>query len=128
MFHVKLHSATGYHGYHGLLVIIFIIIIINIVLDQKEMAASTTMNEMQKALECSICLQELQDPKVLPCQHTFCKVCMDTILNFNNDGSATINCPLRCDGNTVIATDKTTNDLAAPYQLKHILDIMKRRK
>lgn len=35
-----------------------------------------TLNDL---LECSVCLDRLEDSKVLPCQHTFCTQCLEVI-------------------------------------------------
>ena len=32
-------------------------------------------------LECSICLQVFQDPRILPCGHTFCLRCVQSTNN-----------------------------------------------
>ncbi|XP_071508042.1 E3 ubiquitin-protein ligase TRIM56-like [Diadema antillarum] len=44
-------------------------------------------------LECSICLTLLNQPKLLACSHTFCKVCVERIMQtrINQD---TISCPV----------------------------------
>ena len=40
------------------------------------------MEKLEKELECSVCLRILSSPKVLPCQHTFCREpCMKELLN-----------------------------------------------
>ena len=31
-------------------------------------------------LMCSVCLEEFEEPKVLPCCHTFCKGCLERVL------------------------------------------------
>ena len=31
---------------------------------------------LQNILECSICLDEFKQPKMLPCQHSFCEECL----------------------------------------------------
>ena len=34
-----------------------------------------------KVLECSVCYEQMMQPKMLPCQHTFCLSCLDKIAN-----------------------------------------------
>ena len=38
--------------------------------------ADTIRNELEKLLECSICLDTFTDPLCLPCMHTFCAQCI----------------------------------------------------
>jgi len=35
-----------------------------------------TANELDETLECSICKEVLKDPRILPCEHTFCLECI----------------------------------------------------
>ena len=38
------------------------------------MAEALTLAEnLEKALECAVCLDQFKDPKVLPCLHSFCR-------------------------------------------------------
>lgn len=46
-----------------------------------------TLNEL---LECSVCMEQLDaTSKVLPCQHTFCRQCLEEIYNTKN----ALHCP-----------------------------------
>ena len=36
-----------------------------------------------KVLECSVCYEQMMQPKMLPCQHTFCLSCLDKIANYD---------------------------------------------
>ena len=89
------------------------------------MATATDIkHEISEVLQCAICLQLLSNPRSLQCNHTYCKVCLDGLLQFNDEGSAKIACPLRCADETTISEDKTTNDLPVPHQLKCILELL----
>ena len=35
-----------------------------------------TNKNFDKSVECSICLEEFKDPRILPCAHTFCRACL----------------------------------------------------
>ena len=37
--------------------------------------------QLEHSLRCSVCLDIFKDPKVLPCCHTFCKACLERILD-----------------------------------------------
>ncbi|PIK41347.1 hypothetical protein BSL78_21797 [Apostichopus japonicus] len=55
------------------------------------MASSTVLQDIEdKFLQCSICLDQLKEPKVLPCIHRYCKECLDSLLQRNN---GIISCP-----------------------------------
>ena len=43
-------------------------------------AALPSMNGKEKCLTCTVCLESFKEPKVLPCCHTFCKSCLERIL------------------------------------------------
>ena len=43
-----------------------------------------TMNQYFKQLFCTICMTEFQNPKILPCGHTFCEKCIESI-SFENE-------------------------------------------
>lgn len=88
------------------------------------MDSSGDISQLKKQYECAICLQQLYKPKTLNCHHSFCKDCLDEIVTFQHDGSASISCPMRCDVTTKIACNETTNALAANYHVKGTLDIM----
>ncbi|XP_028401629.1 tripartite motif-containing protein 45-like [Dendronephthya gigantea] len=48
-------------------------------------------SKFEEHLTCSVCLEQLKDPKVLPCLHSFCHKC---IVNIAKKGkSNNINCP-----------------------------------
>ena len=38
------------------------------------------VSEKEKCLTCTVCLDSFKEPKVLPCCHTFCKSCLERIL------------------------------------------------
>ena len=87
------------------------------------MATTDYQNEISKILQCSICLEILDNPKSLICQHSFCKTCLDNLLQFRQFGGAVLDCPYRCERRTFIKKNETTNDLSTPYQLKQILEL-----
>ena len=50
------------------------------------MAKSIVVDE----LKCGICLELFQDPRSLPCLHTFCLECLQRLLNKNHS----LKCPV----------------------------------
>ena len=47
------------------------------------MAASLTVTrsvtEIQNLLVCDICKKTINEPKILPCSHSFCKACLENL-------------------------------------------------
>ncbi|XP_044749981.1 E3 ubiquitin-protein ligase SH3RF1 isoform X2 [Coccinella septempunctata] len=73
-----------------------------------------TLNDL---LECSVCLERLDtSSKVLPCQHTFCKKCLEEIVHKHKE--------LRCPECRVLVTTKV-DDLPPNVLLMRILEGMK---
>ncbi|XP_071835876.1 uncharacterized protein [Apostichopus japonicus] len=54
------------------------------------MATANPSNLDEEILLCFICLDTLEEPKMLPCLHRFCKKCLSQVVNKIND---TFNCP-----------------------------------
>ena len=45
------------------------------------MAAKQLQEDLDKFLECPICLEQIKQPKMLPCQHSFCmKPCLENMM------------------------------------------------
>lgn len=49
-------------------------------------------------MTCSICYSLFNDPRVLPCSHTFCKACLDNVLQISTNFSIwrPLRLPLKC--------------------------------
>ncbi|XP_063960425.1 tripartite motif-containing protein 2-like [Lytechinus pictus] len=45
---------------------------------------------ISQSTECPVCLSTFTDPKILSCSHTFCKTCLDNLLECQD------NCQIRC--------------------------------
>ena len=48
--------------------------------------------QLQELVTCAICLDHYQDPRLLPCSHTFCFQCIEKLVK-----NGSFNCPLRDD-------------------------------
>ena len=48
--------------------------------------------QLEEIIQCAICHDNLSDPRVLPCSHTFCLQCMKDVASHNNSQFV---CPLR---------------------------------
>ncbi|XP_046732029.1 tripartite motif-containing protein 59 [Silurus meridionalis] len=56
------------------------------------------MENLEEDLTCSVCYSLFNDPRVLPCSHTFCKVCLDNVLQLSTNFSIwrPLRLPLKC--------------------------------
>ena len=55
------------------------------------MATSSLRSKFEEHLTCSVCLEQLKDPKVLPCLHSFCHDCIVKLAR--NGKSKNMACP-----------------------------------
>lgn len=56
------------------------------------------MENLEEDLTCSVCYALFIDPRVLPCSHTFCKSCLDNVLQLSTNASLwrPLRLPLKC--------------------------------
>ncbi|KAL1260206.1 hypothetical protein QQF64_008033 [Cirrhinus molitorella] len=57
-----------------------------------------TMDNLEEDLTCSVCYGLFTDPRVLPCSHTFCKNCLENVLQVSVNFSIwrPLRLPLKC--------------------------------
>ncbi|KAM9732669.1 tripartite motif-containing protein 59 [Menidia menidia] len=56
------------------------------------------MENLEEDLTCSVCYSLFSDPRVLPCSHTFCKACLDNLLQVSTNYSIwrPLRLPIKC--------------------------------
>ncbi|XP_058274269.1 tripartite motif-containing protein 59 [Hemibagrus wyckioides] len=56
------------------------------------------MENLEEDLTCSVCYSLFNDPRVLPCSHTFCRACLDSVLQVSTNFSIwrPLRLPLKC--------------------------------
>ncbi|KAM4565944.1 tripartite motif-containing protein 59 isoform 1-T4 [Odontesthes bonariensis] len=56
------------------------------------------MDNLEEDLTCSVCYSLFSDPRVLPCSHTFCKTCLDNLLQVSTNYSIwrPLRLPIKC--------------------------------
>ncbi|KFQ75228.1 Tripartite motif-containing protein 59, partial [Phaethon lepturus] len=56
------------------------------------------MERFEEELTCSICYSIFEDPRVLPCSHTFCRNCLEGVIQLSNNFSIwrPLRVPLKC--------------------------------
>lgn len=56
------------------------------------------MENLEEDLTCSVCYSLFSDPRVLPCSHTFCRTCLDNLLQASTNYSIwrPLRLPIKC--------------------------------
>ncbi|CAB4000705.1 tripartite motif-containing 45-like, partial [Paramuricea clavata] len=82
--------------------------------------AESLRYKFEEHLTCSVCLEPFKDPKVLPCLHSYCHVCIVNLTK--NANSNTINCP-EC-RLAVEVDEKTVSTLPSNFFVNNLLATM----
>ena len=79
---------------------------------------------LKKEAECPLCLDTVNNPKTLPCIHSFCLECLDKHANFaRRQLQATIKCPV-CQTSFQIPEGHSFKNLPASYHLNRLVDVL----
>ena len=78
---------------------------------------------IQQIFECPICVELMNNPKTLQCEHSFCKECLEGCVTFQINGAPSILCPT-CRAEHILGYGETVSDMKAQLILKQILDEM----
>ncbi len=54
--------------------------------------ASNNKSTVEDSITCIICQDLFDDPRVMPCSHTYCRKCIEAMVSINRDQ---FECPLR---------------------------------
>ena len=78
--------------------------------------AKDPIYQLEENLQCTVCLERLNDPRTLPCCHSFCKVCLEGVVKTCRDKEPRdrpireIPCP-NCRTTFVLEPDKQVADM-----------------
>ncbi|XP_070979595.1 tripartite motif-containing 13-like isoform X1 [Oncorhynchus clarkii lewisi] len=81
----------------------------------------STMELLEEDLTCPICCCLFEDPRVLPCSHSFCKKCLEGILEGNNRGPVW-RPPFKCPSCRKETPQNGINTLQINYSLRGIVE------
>ena len=79
---------------------------------------------LSKEAECPLCLETVNNPKTLPCLHSFCLECLDKHAGFaRRQLQATIKCPV-CQTSFQIPEGDSFKNLPTSYHLNRLKDVL----
>ncbi|XP_054839056.1 tripartite motif-containing protein 59 [Eublepharis macularius] len=84
------------------------------------------MHHFEEELTCSICYSIYEDPRVLPCSHTFCRNCLESVIQLSSNFSIwrPLRLPLKCPNcrSIVEIPPSGTDSLPINFALKAIIE------
>ncbi|XP_063971511.1 tripartite motif-containing protein 59-like [Lytechinus pictus] len=84
--------------------------------------AEELKDTIAQSLECPVCLTTFTDPKILSCCHTYCKVCLEKLLESRGDDQM-IRCPV-CRADTQVP-NQDVSQLPASLALRNLIEDVK---
>ncbi|XP_070556584.1 tripartite motif-containing protein 2-like [Ptychodera flava] len=75
----------------------------------------------QDFLSCPVCLEQYKNPKILPCYHSFCQLCLEKLV----EKTGSLNCPT-CQRSVQLPEDKVTG-LDNNFFMNSMLEVVKKR-
>ena len=88
------------------------------------MASWWCLKDLEVTTRCLYCLGTLQDPKTLPCLHSFCLMCLDnSAANAKRQRQHEISCVI-CETSIPIPEEKTFTDFPTLYHLDRFKEIL----
>ncbi|KAL9958079.1 hypothetical protein ACROYT_G035048 [Oculina patagonica] len=83
--------------------------------------ASSIEKKLAKHLECPICLEKFVEPKVLSCQHTYCRKCLEKLVARLDRENYEVTCP-ECRASTKVPGGDV-NRLPANFLINNLLSL-----
>ena len=79
------------------------------------------LKKLEEEITCAICLNDFQDPKLLPCFHVFCRGCLKKIVK-GEQGTTSLRCPT-CRRLVPIAPGSDVSSFPAAFYIHHLFEI-----
>ena len=81
-----------------------------------------TLEDLQLEITCPLCLDTFEDPRVLTCQHTYCRKCLEALISRVRGVSSTVTCP-ECRTGTDVSRGGVLN-LPAAFKLNRLITLV----
>ena len=85
---------------------------------QSKLATKKALQKLSDQLTCSVCLDNYREPRVLPCLHAFCKMCLERLVS--QDGTS-LTCP-NCRRTTQVPQGGVST-LQSAFYIHHLVDV-----
>ena len=85
---------------------------------QSKLATEKALQKLSYQLTCSVCLDNYREPRVLPCLHAFCKMCLERLVS--RDGTS-LTCP-NCRRTTRVPQGGVST-LQSAFYIHHLVDV-----
>lgn len=86
-------------------------------MEEAQVSTKEALEKLNTKLECAVCFNSYQEPKLLPCFHVFCKHCLEKLVV--DDGSS-VSCPA-C--RQVTSLPKGVAGLQTDFHVEHLFEI-----
>ena len=90
------------------------------VLKQSENPTEQALEKLSNQLSCSVCLDEFQKPRVLPCLHVFCQPCLERLVGAQQD-KLRATCP-NCRKSTPLPEGGVLG-LPSAFYIQHLFEV-----
>ena len=84
--------------------------------------ASKALKKLQEQLTCPVCQVRFEQPKTLPCLHSFCNHCLQELPVAVEDGSYLISCP-SCSQPTLLPDKGSADNFPPAFHVNNLLDL-----
>lgn len=91
--------------------------------EEKEASTMDVVSNIKTNLTCQVCANFYEDPRILPCLHTFCCQCIETLLRNRPIKDKLLKCPT-CQLDTGLENRKAVRKLPANSLLVSLLDLL----
>ena len=81
-----------------------------------------TLEHLQQEITCPLCLDTFEDPRVLSCQHTYCKKCLEALISRARGTSPVITCP-ECRKSTQVPVEGVW-DIPIAFKLNRLIELV----
>ena len=88
---------------------------------------ATNWENVKEELTCAICQDLLNDPKILPCLHSFCTDCLKEWLGrlpYLEASKRDVECPL-CGGKVSLSTSRAVEELPSHFSAVRLVEIVR---
>ena len=85
-------------------------------------AAKMVVSGVEDVLQCGICLENITDPRVLNCHHSFFKACLEMLLQAQGHRRDRLTCPT-CRAVTLV-TGGSVDNLPVDFKIRKLCELL----